>query len=84
MQPETTDKPEVFASLLVDVNEVAAMLKISSRSVWRLVDEGELKPPVKVGRCARWFAADVHTYLDKIRQQRDSKCAIIANRRGVS
>jgi predicted DNA-binding transcriptional regulator AlpA len=69
---------------LVDLTELVAFLKISKRSVWRLVARGELTPPVKVGRNARWFLADLHTYLDRIRQQRDSRCAIVANRRGVS
>lgn len=69
---------------LMDLPELAKRLGVSMRSAFRLVASGELPPPVKVGRCARWFQADVQTYLDRIRQLRDSRIAIAANRRGVS
>ena len=69
---------------LMGLSEVASHLGISERSVWRLVASGDLAPPVKVGRCTRWFAADLHAYLDKIRQRRDSKNAVVANQRGES
>lgn len=69
---------------LVDLFELARRFGVSPRSVFRLVASGELPPPVKVGRCARWFQADIQTYLDRIRQVRDFKAAVAANRRGES
>ena len=39
-------------SPLLTVREVAAVLRVSSRLVWRLIAAGELER-VSVGRCAR-------------------------------
>ncbi len=37
-----------------DIQDVARMLKISTRSVRRLIDEGAITPPMRVGRLIRW------------------------------
>ena len=58
---------------LIDLDGLAERLTVSKRSVWRLVASGDLVPPVKIGRLVRWFEADIETYLDRKRQQRDSK-----------
>jgi predicted DNA-binding transcriptional regulator AlpA len=34
--------------------DVAEVLTLSVREVWRLVAEGMLPPPVKIGRCFVW------------------------------
>lgn len=56
---------------LLSVDEVAGILHVSDRSVWRLVANGDLPKPARVGRCARWFKSEVQAYLDKLKQQRD-------------
>lgn len=88
MQLKTGDATEAVrlaaGDRLVGLTEVATFLNVSARSVWRLAASGELAPPVKVGRCARWFVADLNAYLDRIRHLRDCKNTIVANRRGES
>ena len=42
------------SSILIDVNDVAALLKCSARHVWRLADAGKMPPPVKLGALVRW------------------------------
>jgi len=44
---------------MLDVKAVARRFNISVRGVWRLVAGGELSQPLKIGRCSRWFPADV-------------------------
>ena len=39
---------------LLTAQDVADLLQISDRSVWRLTKEGKLPPRIHVGRCARW------------------------------
>lgn len=51
-------QPEVMA---LSVREVARLLGISVRTVWRLVAAGDLPQPVRVGRAARW---DRQTLVD--------------------
>lgn len=42
------------SSLLVDVQDVAAMLKCSARHVWRLADADRMPRPLKIGALCRW------------------------------
>jgi excisionase family DNA binding protein len=44
------------------VSEVAAALRVSNMTVYRLVSSGEL-PAVKVGRCLRLPVEEVDRYL---------------------
>jgi predicted DNA-binding transcriptional regulator AlpA len=71
--------PPEDGDLLLGLPEVASRLGVSKRSVWRLVASSDLAAPVKVGRCTRWFVADLQTYLDRLRQRRDSKNNVVAN-----
>ena len=40
--------------LLITADQVAAMLQVSVRSVWRLRSSGKLPKPVEVGGSVRW------------------------------
>lgn len=49
---------------LLSVDEVAARVGISRRTVWRLRDAGVLPPSVKLGgRLCRWRAADIDRWI---------------------
>ncbi len=50
-------------SLLVDVNEVAALLKCSVRHIWRLADAGRMPRPHKIGALCRWDRAAVERWV---------------------
>lgn len=52
---------------MISVTEVAKILKVSTRSVWRLVSSRKIVLPVKVGGAARWR-------YDELRQWIDSGC----------
>lgn len=55
--PEATDR-------LLRVVEVAAVLGISVRQVWKLCQRGELPAPVRIGRSTRWRESEIQ---DRIR-----------------
>ena len=49
---------------LLDVKAVAKLLSISTSSVWRLRDRGQLPPPIQVGRRnVRWRLSDLLEFL---------------------
>src|SRR2546428_621450 len=50
---------------LLDVTAVAKKFNISTRSVWRLVASGEIPPPIRIGRCARWFPEGAKQPMEK-------------------
>lgn len=51
--------------LLVSIREAARMLAISERSLWTLIERGDLNP-VRIGdRSTRLWASDLHEYAMK-------------------
>lgn len=49
--------------LLLTAEQVAGMLNISVRSVWRLRSAGMLPEPVKVGGNVRWNARGIREWI---------------------
>lgn len=48
---------------LLNVQELAALLKCSTRTVYRLSDGGLLPRPRKLGALVRWSSAEVHEWI---------------------
>lgn len=53
------------SKLLLKVNEVAMLLNISERSVWRLVSTEEIPRPIKLGRSRRWSREAIEQFVAK-------------------
>ena len=49
--------------VMLTVNDVARMLKCSSRHVWRLSDAGRMPRPCKVGALCRWEQTTVKQWI---------------------
>jgi excisionase family DNA binding protein len=57
----------VFTSnRLITVQTVAQMLAVSDRTVWRLLKEGRLPKPLRIGRSVRWPMQTVEDYLEAL------------------
>ena len=56
--------------ILMSAADLAAMLGISIRHVWRLRDAGELPKPIKLGALVRWHKAAIHRWLAESNEQR--------------
>lgn len=52
--PPVEDAPSKEKSGLIDANEVAKLLDVSPRMVWRLRDSGKMPRPTKIGSLVRW------------------------------
>jgi predicted DNA-binding transcriptional regulator AlpA len=58
---------------LMDLEEVAEKLgNISTRSVRRLIARGDLPKPVKVLSSPRLYHSDIVTYLERLKQKRET------------
>jgi predicted DNA-binding transcriptional regulator AlpA len=55
------------------VREVANILSLSVREVWRLVAKQQLTPPVKIGRCSIWFESDIAHFQARLLTQRERR-----------
>lgn len=49
---------------LITADELAAILGLSKRSVWRLVANGEIPEPLRVGGSTRWPLDEIEAWLD--------------------
>lgn len=55
---------------LLGLAEVAEMLGLSRRQVYRVIAAGELPRPVKQGSRSVLFLSDVRRYFQRLREQR--------------
>jgi predicted DNA-binding transcriptional regulator AlpA len=68
--------------VLLTIRELAAILKISQRSIWRLVASGQLIKPLHVGGSNRWRQDELIAWIDSgcpdvtpTRNQGDGVCS---------
>ena len=66
MDDNTTIQPPSPPVQLRSRRQVAGILAVSERTVRRLVEQGELAAPIRIGRAARWRDSDVLDYVRKL------------------
>ena len=59
--PNETDSSQ---PILISVDELATILGVSSRTVWRLLSAGKLLHPIRLGGVVRWRYAEVRQWID--------------------
>jgi predicted DNA-binding transcriptional regulator AlpA len=73
MHPTITAPRKEEEDRLMDLEEVAEKLgHISTRSVRRLIARGDLPKPVKVLSSPRLYHSDIMTYLERLKQKRET------------
>jgi excisionase family DNA binding protein len=50
---------------LLTVHELAGILKLSHRSIWRLVRSGQLPTPIHLGSSTRWRVDEIAAWLKR-------------------
>lgn len=56
---------------LLKVQDVASLLAISVREVWRRSDSGQLPKPLHLGgKIRRWLREEIETIIEKAKRQR--------------
>ena len=61
--PNGSESSQSAIPPLLTVAEVAKVLRISTRSVWRLVNTGKLIKPVRIGGSIRWRRTDLENWI---------------------
>jgi excisionase family DNA binding protein len=59
--------------LLLDVKEVAHLLCLGERTVWRLSSGGVLPKPMSVGRSKRWHRRAIEEFVSQTGQPHQKK-----------
>ena len=50
--------------LVIGVDEFAALLQVSNRTIWRLVSSGEAPEPIRFGGSCRWRIEEVKNWIE--------------------
>ena len=50
---------------LLDINDLAARLRLSHRTIWRMRDRGIMPPSFNVGKSVRWHADQIDAWITK-------------------
>ena len=53
-----------MTQLLITAEEAAAALRVSERTLWRLLSAGKVPPPVRIGRNSRWRRAEIEGWIE--------------------
>lgn len=49
----------------INVQELAKLLGVNPRTIWRLAQRGDIPAPIRLGdRIVRWRLSDIREYLD--------------------
>ncbi len=70
MRREPIPNPPTEPRLLLTVHEVAHLLGLGVRTVWRLSSAGELPAPLSIGRAKRWERKAIEIYIASKRAER--------------
>ncbi len=49
--------------LVIGAKDFAALLQVSSRTIWRLVSSGEAPKPVRIGGSCRWRLDEIKDWI---------------------
>lgn len=54
----------------ISVKEFAGILRVNTRTVYRLIQRGLVPRPVKVGHSVRFLVSDVEACIEELKSQR--------------
>ena len=55
---------EQIPAVTLNAKQVAAMLNVSVRQVWRLHTTGWLPKAIRLGNCVRWRRAEIEAFVE--------------------
>lgn len=61
-----------MADSLIDINDLAGILKIPAKTIRNKLSDGTWPlTPIRIGKALRWPSSEVDEYLGKLRNQRE-------------
>ena len=63
--PAEFDQPSEPKPLLINARELARMMQVSPRTLWRLLSAGKLIRPIRIGGNTRWRLDEVKDWIDR-------------------
>lgn len=63
--PKRNSSHQSTESPLICADELARMLQVSTRTLWRLLSSGQLIQPIKLGGSTRWRLEEVRRWIER-------------------
>lgn len=64
----TRNDPRLRHAVLLNVHQVAELIGVHHRTVWRLAATGDIPSPIRISdRVVRWRLRDIEQFLDRAR-----------------
>ncbi len=57
--------PQLNNQALMSARQVAELLNISTRTLWRLKSAGRLPSAIRIGKSIRWRREDLNTWIEE-------------------
>ncbi len=54
-----------ISPILISAEELAKLMDVSVRTLWRLLSAGKVPQPVRIGRNTRWRLAEIREWIEK-------------------
>jgi predicted DNA-binding transcriptional regulator AlpA len=58
-------EPPGGQELLIDSKQAAKMLKVSEQTLWRMHHDGEMPPPIRIGRAVQWSLESLRHWVEE-------------------
>lgn len=55
------------------INEVSKKLGVARSTIYKMVADGDLPQPIKMGRASLWIEDDLNQFLLKLKAERDQQ-----------
>lgn len=65
MKSNSQEPTEQVTGALITAEDLAKLLAVSVRHIWRMADSGALPRALRLGRCVRWRRADIEEWIMK-------------------
>jgi len=56
---------QIDEPLLINADELAVLLGMSARTIWRMLSTGKLIEPLRLGGSTRWRLEEVRQWIDE-------------------
>jgi len=53
------------APMLIGADDVARIMGVSVRTLWRMLSAGKVPSPLRIGRNTRWRASELTAWIDR-------------------
>ncbi|WP_145027896.1 helix-turn-helix transcriptional regulator [Caulifigura coniformis] len=59
----SSTQQHAFSSALLTIKDLGRLLPASRRTIYRLVKDGDLPPPIRIGSRPRWLPSQISEWL---------------------